>query len=454
MVSVAEQSNRPQPGIGGRHALVVGLGKTGIAVARHLRTHGAVVRVSDSADGVVLPDDLGDVERPESRDPDDLLDGIDLVVPSPGVPASAPLLVRAEERGVPVVSEIELAASTLEAPMVAVTGTNGKSTTTELIAHLLAEQGSRTFAGGNLGTPLIEALGGSWDVAVVEVSSFQLEWVEAFRPRVGVLLNVTEDHLDRHGDLETYAGVKARLFARQGEGDVAILNRDDARIAALAGRLTSTVATFGSSPLEGEGAALRADAIHTSFRGRKGVFALEKCPLEGAHNRENVMAAILAAIAMGVSDATIQAGIESFAPLAHRMQEVHIEGGVRFIDDSKATNVGALVRSLEGLEDGRVVLVAGGKDKGSDFDLARTIVGRKARCVAVYGSARELIERSWTGAAPLVVRERFGDAVQAAADAAQPGDVVLLSPACASFDQFDNYAARGDAFATLVRTPR
>ncbi|MDG2306392.1 MAG: UDP-N-acetylmuramoyl-L-alanine--D-glutamate ligase [Candidatus Binatia bacterium] len=454
MVVVEEKRSRPHPGIGGRHALVVGLGTTGVAVARYLRTQGASVRVSDPAKGAALPDDLTDVERRESSSPDDVLDGIDLVVPSPGVPASAPLLVRAEERGIPVVSEIELAAANLDAPMVAVTGTNGKSTTTELIAHLLEEQGSRTFAGGNLGTPLIEALRGSWDVAVVEVSSFQLEWVDAFRPRVGLLLNVTEDHLDRHGNLETYTAVKARLFARQEEDDVAVLNRDDPRVAALASGLAGAVVTFGSTPLEGDGAEPRGGAIHVSFRGRRSVFSLERCPLEGAHNRENVMAAILAAISMGASDAAVQAGLESFTPLPHRMQEVHTVHGVRFVDDSKATNVGALMRSLEGLEDGRVVLVAGGKDKGSDFDLARVIVGRKARCVALYGSARELIERSWEGAAPLVVREHFEDAVQAAADAAEPGDVVLLSPACASFDQFDNYAARGDAFATLVRMPR
>ena len=362
--------------------------------------------MSDPAKGAALPDDLTDVERRESSSPDDVLDGIDLVVPSPGVPASAPLLVRAEERGIPVVSEIELAAANLDAPMVAVTGTNGKSTTTELIAHLLEEQGSRTFAGGNLGTPLIEALRGSWDVAVVEVSSFQLEWVDAFRPRVGLLLNVTEDHLDRHGNLETYTAVKARLFARQEEDDVAVLNRDDPRVAALASGLAGAVVTFGSTPprRRRRRAARRCDPRFFS-RAAQRLLAGEVSPGGRATIGRTSWPRFSPRSPWAPRTRPFRRGSSPSRRLPHRMQEVHTVHGVRFVDDSKATNVGALMRSLEGLEDGRVVLVAGGKDKGSDFDLARVIVGRKARCVALYGSARELIERSWEGAAPLVVRE-------------------------------------------------
>lgn len=452
MVAAAEHAGSDRHRVAGQGVLVVGLQRTGQAVARWAAGEGAHVCLSDRSPDIELPSDLLPFDRRDDSDPDAALDQIDVVVPSPGVPATAPILVRALERGIPIVSEIELAASTLEATMVAVTGTNGKSTTTELIARMLEGTFDRVFAGGNLGTPLIEALQDPCDVAVVEVSSFQLEWVDSFRPRVGVFLNVTEDHLDRHGDVDTYAAVKARLFARQAPGDVAVLNRDDPRVAALAGRLRSTVATFGSGPRTGDGAELREDRVHARLRGRRAEYSLAQFSLLGEHNRENVMAAVLAAMAAGAEDESIQAAIDTFEALDHRMQQVHERGGVRFVDDSKATNVGALLRSIEGLPDGRVVLVAGGTDKGSDFGQARELVGRKARSVVLYGSARDAILEAWDGVGPIVVHERFDDAVRAAAGAAEAGDTVLLSPACSSFDQFDNYARRGDAFASIVRT--
>lgn len=454
MVAAAEHAGTDRQRIAGQGVLVVGLQRTGQAVARWAAREGADVRLSDRSPDIELPSDLLPFDRRDDADADVVLDQIDLVVPSPGVPASAPILVRALERGIPIVSEIELAASTLDAPMVAVTGTNGKSTTTELIARMLEGTFDRVFAGGNLGTPLIEALREPCDVAVVEVSSFQLEWVDSFRPRVGVFLNVTEDHLDRHGDLETYAAVKARLFARQTSGDVAVLNRDDARVAALGETLRSTVATFGSGPRSGDGAELRDDAVHAGLRGRRAAYSLAQFSLLGAHNRENVMAAVLAAMAAGAEDQSIQTAIDTFEALEHRMEQVCELRGIRFVDDSKATNVGALLRSIEGLPDGRVVLIAGGRDKGSDFGQARELVGRKARSVVLYGSAREAIREAWDGVAPVVVHERFDDAVRAAGSAAESGDIVLLSPACSSFDQFDNYAKRGDAFASIVRTLR
>lgn len=432
-------------------ALVVGLGSTGVAVARHLKRRGAEVRLAERSTDVMVPADLATLPRDDGSDPDAALVGVDLVVPSPGVPATSPLLRAAASRGIPIASEIELAAAGLNVPMIAITGTNGKSTTTELVAHLLGGSADRVFAGGNLGTPLVEAVGGPWDVVVVEVSSFQLEWVDSFHPRVALLLNVSPDHLDRHGDVETYAAVKARVFARQGPDDVAILNRDDEIVRSLAPGLASAVFTFGTSPLDGDGAEIRGDEIHVRIRGRHGVFGLARCPLLGAHNRENVMAAILAAAAMGASDDDIQAGIESVSALDHRMQQVHERAGVRFVDDSKGTNVGALLRSIEGLPDGRVVLIAGGLDKGSDFRPAREILARKARRVCLYGHAGSLLADAWRGL-ELEVHERFEDAVRAAAAAAKPDDVVLLSPACASFDQFENYARRGDAFASIVRS--
>ena len=435
----------------GARVLVVGLGKTGLSVARWSLSRELRVAVTDRADDAPLPADLSEVER-RPFDAAAALEGVDVVVPSPGVAAHAELLVQAADRGIPIVGEIELAASRLQGVLVAITGTNGKSTTTELIAHIARVSGQKVFAGGNLGTPLIDAVGEAWDVAVAEVSSFQLEWVDQFRPHVGVWLNVTDDHLDRHGDIETYAAVKARLFARQQAGDVAVLNRDDPRVARLGAAGAQTAWTFGTSPLHGSGAVVAGDVVRVQRARGEYEFSLARCPLLGAHNRENLMAAILASLALGMAPADIQAGIESFSALPHRMQLVHESGGVRFIDDSKATNVGALIRSVEGFDDGRVVLVAGGQDKGGDLSVARDALSRKARAVLLYGEARDVLASAWRGAAPLHAHSAFADAVHGAAEFARSGDVVLLSPACASFDQFDNYAARGDAFAALVRT--
>lgn len=450
MMAAAEQHGGGRSLVDGRRVLVVGLGRTGQGVARWAERRGARVRLNDSSSSVVVPPDVARHERID--EPEAALEGIDLVVPSPGVPASSEILRAAQARGVAIVSEIEVAATILASPMVAVTGTNGKSTTTELIADMLRGSFKSVFAGGNLGTPLIEAVDGSYEVAVVEVSSFQLEWVDSFRPKVGVYLNVTGDHLDRHGDLETYAAVKARLFARQTKDDVAILNRDDPRVGSLASVVDSSVATFGSGRPAGDGASLDGDAIRALVRGRPGTYALSAFSLLGAHNRENAMAAVLAAMAMGASDDAIQSALDQFEALEHRMQEVHERGGVRFIDDSKATNVGALLRSLDGMSDGRVVLVAGGMAKGGGFAEARTMVGRKTRCAILYGSARNELAAAWGGVTPLSSVERFDEAIRRAADAAQPGDVVLLSPACASFDQFQSYAKRGYAFAQIVRS--
>ncbi|MBM4269726.1 MAG: UDP-N-acetylmuramoyl-L-alanine--D-glutamate ligase [Deltaproteobacteria bacterium] len=439
----------------GHRALVLGLGRTGVAVLRHLRRQGAFARGADRRADLPLPADLEEAADVEIRVGDEdatLLDGIDLVVPSPGVPATSPLLREAVSRGIPVVSEIELAARSLDVPLVAITGTNGKSTTTELVGAMLARAGRRPFVGGNLGTPLVDAVDGDFDVVVAEVSSFQLEWVESFRPSVGVFLNVSDDHLDRHGTLEAYAALKARLFARQGPSDFAILNRDDPLVAVLASDLAARVETFGSSPGKGSGASLVGNEIEvrtgdTTFR-----LSLARSSLLGAHNRENVMAAALAAHAAGAAPSALQAALDDFRALPHRMQVVHERAGVRYVDDSKGTNVGAVVRSLEGLPDGRTVLIAGGLSKGGDFSVARDVLARKARRIVLYGRARDELERSWRGAAEIESHEDFGEAVRAAAVAARSGDLVLLSPACASQDQFRDYAARGDAFATIVRT--
>jgi UDP-N-acetylmuramoylalanine--D-glutamate ligase len=437
--------------------LVVGLGRTGLSVARFLSASGATVRACDRQAQIELHEAPA-IQWVRGADGPELLDGIDLVVPSPGVPASSLVLQVAVERGIEVLSEIEVAARALDAPIVAITGTNGKSTTTSLVGAMLEQSGVKVFTGGNLGTPLIEAAGGGFDVVVAEISSFQLEWVKHFHPRVGVLLNVTDDHLDRYRDREHYAETKARLFARQDAADTAILNRDDPWVSRLAPRLAAQVRTFGRRcnggeiPAIGDRAAVL-DGERITLNETEGAleFSLARTRLVGAHNRENIMAALLAARALGAPPLSLQRTIDSFAGLRHRLEKVREVAGVVYVDDSKGTNIGALVKSLEGLEDGKVVLIAGGLSKGGDFSPARPLLGRKVHRVVLYGAARAELEAAWCGAAEIESVERFADAVAAAARAAHAGDVVLLSPACASQDQFLNYAARGDAFAAQVR---
>lgn len=437
----------------GSEVLVVGLGRTGISVARHFLRRDCGVRVADR-EPRELPGDLAAVRRVPIDGSGTALDGVDLVVPSPGVPHSDPLLQRAVARGIAVRSEIEIAAAGLDIPMVAITGTNGKSTTTALIAHLLGGEDAGIFAGGNLGTPLIEALDGSFRAAVVEVSSFQLEWTHDFRPEIAVWLNLSDDHLDRHGDLDRYAAVKARLFASQSAGDLAILNRDDPRVAAYSSALRARVASFGWGSHRGDGAVVREGVLQARLGERAATLALEGCGLIGDHNLDNVMAAVLVAMARGRGDGEIIAGLRSFVALPHRMELVAERDGIRWVDDSKATNLGALERSVQGLPDGSVVLVAGGVSKGGDFATIRGSLARKLRRAVLYGQARDLLAEAWAGAIDFECHERFADAVRAAASAAREGDTILLSPACASFDQFRNYAERGDAFAALAREVR
>ena len=446
-------------GLDGSRAIVVGSGRTGLSVARHLLRVGAQVRLCDSKADARVPDDLaGSVELLVGDDGAAHLSGVDLVVPSPGVPASAPILRAAVERGIPVLSEIEVAARAISAPLVAITGTNGKSTTTSLAGAMLARSGRSVFVGGNLGTPLIDAVGGDYEIVVAEISSFQLEWVDRFRPHVAAFLNVSDDHLDRHGNLESYARLKARVFARQTADDVAVLNRDDAHVVAASREVRSRVHGFGSAspaPRPSSRGERHADATggEVRFLVPEGDFSVRVAnpALFGAHNHENVMAAGLIALALDVSPGDLQAAVDGFTGLRHRMEAVREVAGVAYVDDSKGTNVGALLRALESFGDGKVVLIAGGLAKDGDYSIARSLLERKVRRIELYGAARDVLERSWNGAAEIESHPRFADAVAAASRAAAPGDVVLLSPACASMDQFKDYAARGDAFQALVR---
>jgi UDP-N-acetylmuramoylalanine--D-glutamate ligase len=436
-----------------RRVLVIGFQRTGRALARTLAGRGTAVRVVDGRHAGALGVDpaawagvdlrLGQEEAPA------LLDDVDWVVPSPGVPRQHPLLAAARTRGVPIASEIELATRLGRARVVAITGTNGKSTTTSLVGRALTLAGQRTFTGGNLGRPLIEAVDTDAEVWVAEVSSFQLEWVAAFRPAIGCLLNVTPNHLDRHADFAEYRAAKARLFAAQTPHDVAVINRDDPETAGIGRGVSARVVSFGEAPVP-EGAFIAGGAVVVRLEGSEERILLQRTRLAGRHNVENIMAAALVARLAGASLAAVQEAVDTLEPLPHRLALVVERQGVAWYDDSKATNVGAAVKSLASFT-GPVVLLAGGVDKGGDYAPLAAAARDKARLVLVFGEAREQIATSLTAAGVCVRRvDDLSQAVRAAAETARPGDTVLLAPACSSFDMFTDYAARGRAFACAV----
>jgi len=432
-----------------RQALVLGLGRTGQAVATVLAARGVRVRAADSG-RPALPPALDGIEMRLGEAGPDLLAGVDLVVPSPGVPRTAPALAAAVRAGVPVWSEIELAYRLLSCPIVAVTGTNGKSTTTTLVGLALAHSGRRTFVGGNLGTPLVAAADQAVEVAVAEVSSFQLEWVERFRPVVGCLLNVTPDHLDRHPSFAHYRDTKARLFAAQKAGDAAVINRDDPEAWRVAGGVRARVVAFGTGPAAGGAFAGEGFVALRLPHAPEERYSLERTRLTGAHNLENLLAAVTVARLAGAAPGAVQEAIDTCAPLPHRLTLVAVRRGVAWYDDSKATNVGAAARSLDSFP-GPVLLLAGGVDKGGGYELLVQHALGKVRLALVFGAARDRIAAALR-AGGIAVEPATGleQAVRAAAAVAVAGDTVLLAPACASFDMFSDYAARGRAFRAAV----
>ncbi|MGH7924314.1 MAG: UDP-N-acetylmuramoyl-L-alanine--D-glutamate ligase [Candidatus Binatus sp.] len=439
--------------LSGKRAMVVGLGVSGVAAARFLASRGAKL---------VMTDRRVDVERGNlpagavklGAEDKGWLDGIDLVVSSPGVPRDSLLLRTATEKRIPVIGEIELASCFLNAPIAAVTGTNGKSTVVVLLGEILKTAGRRTFVGGNLGTPLTDAIDGKWDVAVVEVSSFQLEWIEKFQPRAGLHLNLSDDHFERYKDLADYGRAKARLFENQNAADYAILNRDDPNVWKIAKSVRSRVIGFGHS--RGNGAAslwfdARLNAIAYDFdAATRGRISLREFSLPGRHNISNAMAASAAALALGVKAEDIERALASFRGLPHRIEVVHENGGVTYIDDSKGTNVGAVVEAIDALA-APIILIAGGLDKGGDYAPLRRPLREKVKLAVFNGAARDKMAAALEGATTIETVATLSEAVEHAARAAAPGDTVLLSPACSSFDQFKDYAERGNVYKELVR---
>lgn len=429
----------------GQHVLVLGLGVSGISAARFLAERGARVVAADER----APDAIGDLSAlPAEVDvhvgaPFPELDAFDLVVPSPGVPAARYAHARPPVRG-----DIELCFRALEVPIIAVTGTNGKSTVVRLIEAMAQAAGLRARAAGNLGLPALELVGEPLDLAVLEVSSFQLESVSDFAPRVGVLLNVSPDHLDRHGDFAGYTAAKARLFARQADGDTAVLNADDDACAALELAPQVERLTFGRrGPFE-QGAWRDGPDLVLRRAGQTRRFSLDDAPgLAG--QTDNVLAALLALAPLGVDLARAASALATFQGLPHRFQTVATRRGVRFVDDSKATNIGAAARSLAN-GDGPVLWIAGGRHKGGTLDALVEAAAPRVRRALLIGEAAAEFEAALAGQVACEIVGDLEKAVTRSAALANPGDIVLLAPACASFDQFDSFEARGRAFRDAV----
>ena len=443
----------------GKKVLVVGLGKSGLAAAIFLRRRGAQVTVSDIRSAEALAKDI----------PALLDEGInveagghglltfrrqDLIVVSPGVPLETPELVQARNFGRPIIGELELAARFLKGRILAVTGSNGKTTTTSLLGEILEKSGVPTLVGGNIGVPVValidESTEDTW--SVLEVSSFQLESTEQFHPAISVILNITPDHLDRHGSFENYALAKERIFAQQNEQDYCVLNADNVRAAAAAKRCPAKVYWFSLEHAVDQGAWVEAGAIQ--FRSApdaapETIMPLAGIPLKGEHNVENVLAAVCAARLAGASAESIRAAVEQFRAVEHRLEYVATLNGVEIYNDSKATNVDATAKAIAAFP-GNIHLILGGKDKNSDYTELSELLRSRVKAVYTIGSAAGKIESQLRGVVPLHSCETLEKAVGAIAAAAHPGDIVLLAPACSSFDQFESYEHRGRVFKELV----
>lgn len=438
--------------------LVVGAARTGVATSRFLATRGARVALADSKPESAFPGLRRELEPMGVRllfgahEEQDFLRA-DGIVLSPGVDPNLAVLQKARRKGTSLVAEIELASWFLEAPMLAITGTNGKTTCTTLLGMCLEAWGRRVFVGGNIGKPLINAVDASppWEMAVVEVSSFQLEATERFRPKVAALLNLSEDHLDRHPTFEAYARAKGRIFRNQGAGDVAVVNLDDPEAIRLMPP-SPRMEVWGFTLVEGRPAqaAHIAGGISLRVRGAPIRVEVENDHLLGPHGAQNLMAAALCAMAVGCPLKAVLEGTRIFSGLEHRMETVGEINGVRFVNDSKATNVGAVLSALAACR-GPVILIAGGKDKGIDFTPLGEAVSAKAKAVILLGEAAARIAEALGGKVPLHMVEGMDGAVTKALELASPGDTVLLSPACSSFDQYSDYTERGRHFKEVFR---
>jgi len=442
--------------VSNKRVLVVGLGKSGVASALFLKAHGARVTVSDTKSGDELRNEIPvlldhGITVETGGHGDRTFRGQDLIVVSPGVPVDAPPLVQARALGESVIGEVELAAQFLPGPIVAITGSNGKTTTTTLAGEIMTAGGLAALVGGNIGTPAIALAERATPetVIVLEISSFQLETIQTFRPKVAVVLNVTPDHLDRHRTFDVYVNAKARIFENQQASDFAVLNADDPTCVTMAGRTKAQVFWFSRQKEVERGAWVRDGNV--LFRDRSGqneILQVSEIPLKGAHNLENVLAAVCAGALMRCPPEKIRQAVRDFKAVEHRLEFVATVRGVDYYNDSKATNVDATIKALESFP-ANIHLILGGKDKGSDYAVLNDLLRQRVKRVYTIGAAAAKIESQIK--ADIVHAETLENAVRKAHAAATSGDVVLLAPACASFDQFKNYEHRGQVFKEIVR---
>jgi len=442
----------------GKRVTVVGLARSGAAACKLLAERGATVLGTDQSPPEALRVDLSDLARRGVRletgghSPESILD-TDLLVVSPGVDLRLPLFAKARATGIPMWSEVELAYRLTGARFLAVTGTNGKSTTTSLLGEMVQAAGFLGVVAGNIGTALCEVVPGltssHWIVA--ELSSFQLETIVAFRPHVAILLNLAPDHLDRYASVEDYYAAKARIFLNQAPDDFAVLNADDPLVLKCAQGMRSRLRLFSRLRTVGDGSFLRGDRLVVRHEGRtEPVCETSTIRIQGVHNVENSLAAAAAASAIGVPVGAMASALAGFPGLPHRLEFVAEVDGVRYVNDSKGTNVGAVVKSLEGYAGG-LILIAGGKDKGGDFTPLRPLVETRVKTMILIGQARAKIRAHLDGACPMEDAASLEAAVERAAQMAAPGDTVLLSPACASFDMFRDFEERGEVFRRATR---
>lgn len=441
----------------GKKVLVVGLARTGIATAKFLKEKGSLVTVTETKPKEEMREAVEelagmDIATEWGGHQSETFLKQDLIVVSPGVDLNIESIQRAIQKGVRVISEIELAFHFIDVPMIAVTGTNGKTTTTLLLGEMLKEDGRKVGVGGNVGEPLILFADGKgrWEVLVVEISSFQLEAIEHFRPKISILLNITEDHLDRYPSYSEYIRAKLRIFSNQNSGDTAVLNRDDPTVMQYGEKIKARKVFFSLEEKLSEGAYSNGRTITLTRTGDEEKYSLAKAPLKGIHNVENMMAALTAARTFGCSKKAIQSALNRFKGLEHRVEFVREIGGVRFYNDSKGTNVGSVVKSLQGFSE-PVILIAGGKDKNGDLSPLEELIRKRVKHLILIGEAKERMNRELGGLTDTVMTKTMEDAVQLAHRKANSGEVVLLSPACSSFDMFKDYKERGRVFKEAVR---
>ncbi len=451
----------------GKIYIVAGMARSGIAAARMLLSSGAIVRLTDTRTAGELAEQVNDLRDTTQQapgrlelhlggHPESILSGATALILSPGIPPAIPFVRRAAERGIPVWSEIELAFRHLRGQVVGITGSNGKSTTTALTAHLLRTAGRVAVAAGNIGAPLCDFIANDSPEAihVTELSSFQLETIDRFHPRLGAILNITPDHLDRYADMEAYAGAKWNLFRRMDAADAAILNARDRRLVEGSARVSCRTWFFDSRPATSvehiSGAGLVGDEIWIAAgQAPRLLMNAGEIPLPGIHNLENVMAAALMATLSGAEIADIAAGVRSFKGLPHRLEPVAEIDGRSFYNDSKATNVDSTVLAL-GAFHRPIVLILGGKDKGGDYAPLRDPISRGVRHCLLIGAAADIIEKAINGTVPISRCRDMGEAVRRGLELSSPGDVILLAPACASFDMYTNFEHRGEVFRREV----